>query len=85
MSLFRAEVRTFTYLQVLIFAKSGAALIEPLAVAMRALENGDVSPQSTVLILGGGPIGLAILPSIALGYNQRWIQHFVLQEPKVQL
>lgn len=39
-----------------------AALIEPLAVAMRAVKNSDVPDFShmAVLILGGGPIGLAV-------------------------
>ncbi|KAF2668165.1 GroES-like protein [Microthyrium microscopicum] len=36
------------------------ALVEPLAVAMRAIANGNVQASDTVLILGGGPIGLAI-------------------------
>jgi threonine dehydrogenase-like Zn-dependent dehydrogenase len=37
------------------------ALVEPLSVAWRATEQGNLKPSDTVLILGGGPIGLAVL------------------------
>ncbi len=38
-----------------------AALTEPLAVALRALQRGGLQPQETVFIAGGGPIGLLSL------------------------
>ncbi|KAF5250336.1 hypothetical protein FANTH_4436 [Fusarium anthophilum] len=37
------------------------ALIEPLAVAWNAVQQSDFKPGDTALILGAGPIGLAIL------------------------
>lgn len=41
---------------------SNAALIEPLAVGLRAVKNAGIQDFAgkTVLILGGGPIGLAV-------------------------
>jgi len=39
----------------------GGALIEPLAVARRAVRRGDLRRDESVLILGGGPIGAAVL------------------------
>jgi threonine dehydrogenase-like Zn-dependent dehydrogenase len=35
--------------------------VEPLSVGWRAVECANLSPTDSVLILGGGPIGLAIL------------------------
>jgi threonine dehydrogenase-like Zn-dependent dehydrogenase len=42
---------------------SVAALIEPLAVATHAVKNSEITDFSTksVLILGGGPVGLAVI------------------------
>ncbi|ORY19534.1 chaperonin 10-like protein [Clohesyomyces aquaticus] len=37
------------------------ALVEPLSVAWHAVSAAPLSPESTVLILGGGPIGLAVV------------------------
>ena len=37
-----------------------AALVEPLAVAYRAVERGRVSPGDTVVVIGPGPVGLLI-------------------------
>ena len=37
------------------------ALVEPLAVARRAVRRGGVTRQDSVAIIGGGPIGQAIL------------------------
>jgi threonine dehydrogenase-like Zn-dependent dehydrogenase len=57
-----------------------AALIEPLAVAHRAVVAADIRPGSTasVLVVGGGPIGLAIiLVLVALG-----VSNIVLSEPE---
>lgn len=42
------------------------ALVEPLAVAHRAVQRGGVRPTDSVLILGAGPIGQAILA---------WVRH----------
>ncbi|KAG6978835.1 (R,R)-butanediol dehydrogenase [Fusarium oxysporum f. sp. conglutinans] len=38
-----------------------AALVEPLAVAWNAVQQSNFQPGDTALILGAGPIGLAIL------------------------
>jgi 2-desacetyl-2-hydroxyethyl bacteriochlorophyllide A dehydrogenase len=38
-----------------------AALMEPLAVAVHALRQGDVRPGSSVCVLGAGTIGLLVL------------------------
>jgi threonine dehydrogenase-like Zn-dependent dehydrogenase len=47
------------------------ALVEPLAVAHRAVQRGAVAPTDSVLILGGGPIGQAILAWVrALGVER---------------
>lgn len=37
------------------------ALVEPLAVAWHAIAAASLKPDSTVLVLGGGPIGLAVV------------------------
>ena len=37
------------------------ALVEPLSVAWHAISAAPLTPESVVLILGGGPIGLAIV------------------------
>jgi threonine dehydrogenase-like Zn-dependent dehydrogenase len=37
-----------------------AALVEPLAVAYRAVARGRVSPGDTVVVIGPGPVGLLI-------------------------
>ena len=42
------------------------ALVEPLAVAHRAVDRGDVQAGDRVVIIGGGPIGQAILA---------WVRH----------
>lgn len=48
-----------------------AALTEPLAVAMHALTQGRVTKNSTVLVLGAGPIGaLAIAVMAHMGVAQ---------------
>ena len=47
------------------------ALVEPLAVARRAVTRGAVRPDDTVTILGGGPIGLAILA---------WVRHLGVEQ-----
>lgn len=37
------------------------ALVEPLAIARRALRRADLRPGEDVLVLGGGPVGLAVV------------------------
>ncbi|KAK5019949.1 chaperonin 10-like protein [Cryomyces antarcticus] len=37
------------------------ALVEPLAVAWHAVNMVDLKPQSKVLVIGGGPIGIAVM------------------------
>lgn len=37
------------------------ALMEPFAVAIHACKRGNITANSTVLILGAGPIGLTTL------------------------
>ncbi|KAF2112989.1 chaperonin 10-like protein [Lophiotrema nucula] len=37
------------------------ALVEPLSVAWHAISAAPLTPDSTVLVLGGGPIGLAVV------------------------
>jgi (R,R)-butanediol dehydrogenase/meso-butanediol dehydrogenase/diacetyl reductase len=54
------------------------ALIEPLAIARRALRRVALSPGEDVTILGGGPIGIATLVwARALGAG-----HVVVSEPE---
>lgn len=38
-----------------------AALVEPLSVAWHATKVAPIRPDSTVLVMGGGPIGLAVV------------------------
>jgi (R,R)-butanediol dehydrogenase/meso-butanediol dehydrogenase/diacetyl reductase len=40
---------------------SDRALVEPLAIARRALRRAGLEPGEDVLVLGGGPIGLAVI------------------------
>ena len=40
---------------------SAPALVEPLAVAWHAVDTSPYKPGDSVLILGGGPIGLAVV------------------------
>ncbi len=42
-----------------------AALAEPLAVGMQAVNQGDVEPGDTVAVFGCGPIGLMALATLA--------------------
>ncbi|HEX5587125.1 MAG TPA: alcohol dehydrogenase catalytic domain-containing protein [Acidimicrobiia bacterium] len=42
------------------FDASIAALVEPLAVGLAAVERAAVQPDEAVVVIGGGPIGLAI-------------------------
>jgi len=45
-------------------AVTDAALAEPVAVAVHAVRRAPATLGSSVLILGGGPVGLAILASV---------------------
>jgi (R,R)-butanediol dehydrogenase/meso-butanediol dehydrogenase/diacetyl reductase len=42
------------------------ALIEPLAVGLHAIERGRVAPYDDVLVIGAGPVGLAVIA---------WLEH----------
>ena len=42
-------------------ALEAGALIEPLACALRGLEQADVEPGDTVVVLGAGPVGCLLL------------------------
>ena len=42
-----------------------AALAEPTAIALHAVELADVETDDRVLITGGGPVGLIILAVLA--------------------
>jgi threonine dehydrogenase-like Zn-dependent dehydrogenase len=49
----------------------GAALAEPLAVALHAIHQGGVEPGHRVLVLGAGPIGaLAVASMAAMGVGE---------------
>lgn len=37
-----------------------AALVEPVSIGCHAVERGEVGPGDDVLVIGGGPIGLAV-------------------------
>lgn len=53
------------------------ALVEPLAVAHRAVQRGSVGPGDTAVVLGGGPIGQAVLVWLrALG-----VEHVTVTDP----
>ncbi|MCB0970036.1 MAG: zinc-binding dehydrogenase [Acidimicrobiales bacterium] len=47
------------------------ALVEPLAVARRAVRRSSVAPGDSVVIVGGGPIGQAILA---------WLRHLGVED-----
>lgn len=51
-----------------------AALIEPLAVAVHAVDRANLSDEDTVLVLGAGTIGLCIALVVrAYGVKQIWL------------
>jgi len=57
-----------------------AALIEPLAVAWHAISLcGGKWEEKSVLILGGGPIGIAC----AIGLRARWCKQVLVSEPTI--
>lgn len=43
------------------FSSGDGALVEPLAVALHAIEAADIKPGDDVLVIGAGPIGLAAI------------------------
>ena len=53
------------------------AYVEPLACVLRGLEVLDVSPGSTVAVLGGGPMGLAFCQML----NREGAAKVILSEP----
>lgn len=42
-----------------------AALAEPMAVGLHAVNKSDIAPADTALVLGCGPIGIAIIAALA--------------------
>ncbi|HYP64664.1 MAG TPA: zinc-binding dehydrogenase, partial [Acidocella sp.] len=50
-----------------------AALVEPLSVAMHAVNRADPKPDETVAVFGVGPIGLGVV----LGLRQRGVENIV--------
>ncbi len=51
-----------------------AAVVEPLAGAAYALQKGNVQPDDTALIAGGGPVGLMILLGLrAIGVEKIYV------------
>ncbi len=53
-----------------------AAVVEPLAGAAYALQKGNIRPEDTALIAGGGPVGLMIL----LGLRAIGVQKIYMTE-----
>lgn len=53
------------------------ALVEPLAVAHRAVQRGGVRAGDSVAIIGGGPIGQAILTWV----RQRGVEQITVTDP----
>lgn len=59
-------------------APEGAgALVEPLAVAVHAINRAHVAHQDRALVVGGGPIG----QSLVLALRQKGVRHIVVSEP----
>jgi (R,R)-butanediol dehydrogenase/meso-butanediol dehydrogenase/diacetyl reductase len=56
------------------------ALVEPLAVGWHAIDQGQVEPSDDVLIIGGGPVGLAVL----LCLKHRGAGRVIVSEPSPQ-
>ena len=51
--------------------------MEPLAIAHRAVSRAGVTPDDSVVILGGGPIGQAVLAWV----RQRGVSHITVSDP----
>lgn len=43
-----------------------AALVEPIAVGVHAVEHGRVTPEDVALVVGCGPIGIAVIAALKL-------------------
>lgn len=61
-------------------AADSAALTEPLAVALHAVNQADLAPDDTVFISGGGPIGLLAV----IAARRRGAHLVILSEPLAQ-
>lgn len=60
-----------------------AGVVEPLAVAANAIERGGIKPQNTVLIAGGGPVGLMLLIGLkAIGVKTLYMTEISEQRRK---
>ncbi|MCU1371899.1 MAG: hypothetical protein JWO77_3093 [Ilumatobacteraceae bacterium] len=53
------------------------ALVEPMAVALRAVRRGGLTAVDTVVVLGAGPIGLAIIAWA----RQLGVEHITASDP----
>ena len=56
---------------------TSAVLVEPLAVALHAVRQAEIHPGQTVLILGGGPIGVLT----ALAARETGAAQIIVNEP----
>jgi 2-desacetyl-2-hydroxyethyl bacteriochlorophyllide A dehydrogenase len=54
------------------------ALVEPLSVGARGAKQGQVGPETEVLVIGGGPIGIGA----ALAARRRGASQVVVSEPQ---
>lgn len=53
------------------------AMVEPLSVAWHAVSNSGITAKHSALVLGAGPIGLAVI----LCLKAKGIQHIIVSEP----
>jgi threonine dehydrogenase-like Zn-dependent dehydrogenase len=53
-----------------------AALTEPIAVGLHAVNKSDVTPGQTALVIGCGPIGIAIIAAL----RARGVEHIVASD-----
>ena len=54
-----------------------AALVEPMAVGLHAVNHADPDPDEVVLVAGCGPIGLACISAL----NRRGIKNIIASDP----
>jgi threonine dehydrogenase-like Zn-dependent dehydrogenase len=57
-----------------------AALVEPLSVGWHAVRQSPLKKDSTVLILGGGPIGIAVI----LALKAKGCRKIIVSEPSTE-
>jgi len=57
-----------------------AALVEPLSVGWHAVRQSPLKEDSTVLILGGGPIGIAVI----LALKAKGCRKIIVSEPSTE-